>query len=167
MENIGRKFYYTEEIVTDSNTGEVISQKTVSCRNVPKEPNFVKLYIDTMKSFNGAHDIPTDVLLALSKHITYANGESQQQVYLPSPIKKQIADDVGISISMINKYIKKMVDAGVLFRSDCRGFFIVNPWLIAKGEWKNISKLRAEFDFVGNTWKYKSDTPYNGDDIVI
>lgn len=161
-----RALYQTEEIVADVTTGEVIASRTVSCRRIEREPNFVKLYVDTMKAFNGAHDIPTDVLLAFTKYITYANGDTQQQIYLPKPIKQQISNDVGISVSMIDKYIKKMVDAGVLFKSDCRGFFIVNPWLIAKGDWKNISKLRAEFDFVDGTWKYISETPQDGVDNV-
>lgn len=164
---ITKALYRTEEAVTDVVTGEVIETRVVTAHRIEREPNFVKLYIDTMKAFNGAHDIPTDVLLAFTEYVDYANSDrEQQQIYLPKPIKQKIAEKVGISFSMVDKYIKKMVDAGVLFKSNCRGFFIVNPWLIAKGDWKNISKLRAEFDFFDGTWVYRSGTPRNSEDNV-
>ena len=35
----------------------------------------------------------------------------------------------------------------------------VNPWLIARGEWKNISQLRTEFDFVNGKWQYVIQSP--------
>lgn len=70
-----------------------------------------------------------------------------------------MSENYDISISMINKYIRKMVEYGVLFKTEERGTYDVNPWLIARGEWKNISQLRTEFDFVNGKWQYVIQSP--------
>ena len=72
-----KALYRTEESVTDMATGEIVETRTVTARRIEREPNFVKLYIDTMKAFNGAHDIPTDVLLAFTEYVDYANSDRE------------------------------------------------------------------------------------------
>lgn len=153
-ESVTKDVYVREETVVDD-SGNVVEQRTVRCKAINREPQFVKLYIDTMKQFNGVREVPTYILLEISKRITYANADgSHQRVHIGKLDKNEMSENYGISISMINKYIRKMVEYGVLFKTEERGTYDVNPWLIARGEWKNISQLRTEFDFINGKWQY-------------
>jgi hypothetical protein len=154
MSESKKNIYERLEIVQDVD-GNVLEQKTFQIRTTAKESNYIKLYLDTMASFNGIRDIPTDVLIAFSNYVTYTNEEnSPSQIVLVKTVKEQIASALGIRMSMVDKYIKRMVEAGVIFRTECRGVFTVNPWLIAKGEWSKICALRTEFNFIDGTWSY-------------
>ena len=52
----------------------------------------------------------------------------------------------------VERYVKKSVDNGLLFRTNYRGVYEVNPFMIAKGKWESIKKLRANFDYVDGKW---------------
>lgn len=67
--------------------------------------------------------------------------------------RNAIAKYCDISESMIAKYIKRCVDATILFKTDARGIYEVNPWLIAKGKWENIKELQASFQFIKGKWE--------------
>lgn len=108
-----------------------------------------------MAAFSGLKNFPTNVLISFSSHITYANAKKEQmEIFFNKRNKGQIAKECNISVSMLDKYIKKCVDAGLFFKTDCRGVYKLNPFFLAKGEWGNIKELRAEFDFTGNKWTY-------------
>ena len=53
---------------------------------------------------------------------------------------------------MTAKYIKRAVEKGILFSTQDRGSYEVNPWLIAKGKWEHIRELQAAFQFVDKKW---------------
>lgn len=150
-----RVVYQREDNVMNYETGEIIERSGTIIRSVQKEPNFIKVYLDTMMAFNGVKGIPASVLISFSNYITYANTNMQQmEISFTQRNKKQISEELGISVDMVRKYITKCVENGVFFKSEFRGTYIVNPWLIARGEWKNITQLRAEFDFMDGKWKY-------------
>lgn len=54
---------------------------------------------------------------------------------------------------MTAKYIRRSVDKGILFSTQDRGTYEVNPWLIAKGKWEHIKELQANFQFVSGKWE--------------
>ena len=54
---------------------------------------------------------------------------------------------------MVAKYIRRSVDKGILFSTQDRGTYEVNPWLIAKGKWSSIQELQANFRFVEGKWE--------------
>lgn len=141
--------------IIDNKTGEILKTSTENLKVAQKEPDFIKLYLNTMATFSGLKNFPTNVLMSFSNYITYANSRREQmEIAFNKRNKEQMADECNISVSMLDKYIKKCVDAGVFFKTDCRGVYKLNPFFLAKGEWNNIKELRAEFDFIDNKWVY-------------
>jgi hypothetical protein len=141
--------------VIDVNTGEIISQESEEIKTIQKEPDFIKLYLNTVLTFNGIKNISIDFIMLLCNYVTYANDDhTQMKVVINKAIKDEMSKALDIKTNMIDKYIRKCVDSGILFKTEYRGTFVVNPFLIARGEWKNIKSLRTEFDYVNGTWKY-------------
>lgn len=147
--------------LVDNSTGEI----TTSCRGISrtqdKEPDFVKLYLNTMMSFQGIEGISADLLISLCSHTQgYVNSENDPLVFINNSYNKQkMAYELGVKTNMIAKYIKKLTDAGVLIKSNMRGIYYVNPWLIARGKWQHIKKLQMHFDIINGTWQV--DTTLN------
>lgn len=154
-------FYTQEEKTLDVVTGEVLSctQKTVS--KASAEPEFIKVYYETMMAFHQIHDVPTSFVLSLSKFLEWTNDGSPQCATINKRVKEIMCEDCDVSLPQINRYIKKAVDNGLLFRTEYRGVFEVNPFMIAKGKWESIKKLRTNFDYIGGKWtrvtEYESD----------
>lgn len=141
--------------IIDSETGEILSQESEEIKTKAKEPDFVKVYLNTVMTFQGIKNISSDFLICLCNYITYANDEkTQMRVIINKMIKDEMSIKLNIKINMIEKYIRKSVEAGILFKTEYRGTYIVNPFLFARGEWKNIKSLQTEFDFINGTWKY-------------
>lgn len=150
-----------EKIVqqVDYETGELMEQTVEKILKVSKEPNFIKLYLDCMLTFTGTKHIPSNFLMEICRYINYSN-KNKKQMYLTLSKRErdEMAKELGISDSMVKRYIRNCIDSGILFKTDYRACFIVNPFLIAKGEWNNIKELRAEFNFTSGTWSYTKGT---------
>lgn len=147
--------YKKVERSLDFSTGEIVTEEEESILKIKKEPAFIKLYLDCMLTFTGTKHIPSNFLMEICKYINYANSKSKQMyLKIAKQEREEISKELGISDSMIKKYIRNCVDGGILFKTNYRASFIVNPFLIAKGEWKNIKELRAEFNFTSGTWSY-------------
>lgn len=67
--------------------------------------------------------------------------------------RRAIADYCKCGDNWTAKLIKASVDNGILFKTEDRGTYEVNPWLIAKGRWENIKALQANFEFVSGKWQ--------------
>ena len=137
-------------------------------------PNFIKVYLDCILTFNGGKYIPSDFLLGpilvrnpllheyiiknqieLCKYVTYDNKKGEQMyVKIAKKERDEIASVLGVSDTTIKRHLKNCIDNGILFRYNRRAYFILNPFLIAKDEWSNINELKAEFNFISGTWKY-------------
>lgn len=146
-------FYTHEEKIIDVITGEILdyTQKTIS--KTSAEPEFIKIYYETMMAFNQIHDIPTSFVLSLSKFLEWTNDGEPQCATINKRVKETMSKDCNVSLPQIDRYIKKSVENGLLFRTKYRGVYEVNPFMIAKGKWESIKKLRANFDFVGGKWE--------------
>ena len=53
---------------------------------------------------------------------------------------------------MYKRYIGRCKDSGLIFPTQYRGTYEVNPFFVAKGKWDSIKALRATFDFVNGKW---------------
>lgn len=141
--------------IIDVQTGEIITQTSEEIKTKQKEPDFVKIYLNTIMTFQGIKNISSEFLICLCNYITYANDEkTQMRVIINKMIKDEMSAKLDIKINMIEKYIRKCVESGILFKTEYRGTYIVNPFLFARGEWKNIKSLQTEFDYANGTWKY-------------
>lgn len=118
-------------------------------------PNFIKVYLDCILTFNGGKYIPSDFLIELCKYVTYDNKKGEQMyVKIAKKERDEIASALGVADSTIKRHLKNCIDNGILFKYNRRSYFILNPFLIAKDEWSNINELKAEFNFISGTWKY-------------
>lgn len=141
--------------IIDVNTGEIIREESEIIKTQQKEPDFIKIYFNTIMHFNGIKNISADFLILICNYITYANNKKEQmRCVLNKMARDEISKELKVTSSMIDKNIKKCIDAGILFKTDYRATYIVNPFLIARGEWKNIKSLQTEFDYINGTWKY-------------
>lgn len=145
-------FYDHEQTLVDEQTGEILTSRKETIRKTSGEPDFVKLYYKTMLAFNGVEDIPLSFVLAMADHMTWSNDASPLLFFNTRIVREQICMLCGIKEAMYKRYIGRCKDAGLIFPTQYRGTYEVNPFFIAKGKWDSIKALRATFDFVGGKW---------------
>lgn len=117
------------------------------------EPDFIKVYYEAMMDFSQIHNVPVQFVLSMSKFLEWSNDGNPQYVTINKRIKEVMMTDCEVSLAQLDRYIKKSVDNGLLFRTQYRGVYEVNPFMIAKGKWESIRKLRAEYDFKNGSWQ--------------
>lgn len=109
-----------------------------------REPNYIKVYLDTILYLKDLPKGLNGILTAFLKRMSYGN-----QLVLNAALKRQIAKEVGLSMSSINNAITKFVKGEILIREDT-GLYRVNPHLFGKGDWSDIAKIRLEVVFDKN-----------------
>lgn len=144
--------YESDTSIIDSSTGEILRQEYSTKRKTSSEPDYIKVYYQAMMAVNEISEIPLDFLLALSAQIGFANGD-RILFYNNKTTRRAISDYCEIGDNMTAKYIKRSVEKGILFTTEDRGTYEVNPWLIAKGKWEHIKELQANFQFVAGRWE--------------
>jgi hypothetical protein len=140
------KIIHFEQITraVDMETGEIKQEEKVTQARLPKEPDFVKLYLNTILTFKEVSTKLNPVLLSFLRHMSYAH--DNQVIYVNAHMKQEIADENNLKIDRINQALKEFVKANI-FRRIGRGTYQVNPHIFGKGEWKDIQRIRAFFDF--------------------
>lgn len=135
-------------------TGEIFEDDTEKQTKIGKEPPFIKVYTDCMLVLNNIDTALSAPLIAFGNHMTFANDKSlafRHVVRTDSLVRADVANRCGVSDVMVKKWIKKFVEAEIFIPivdnqgKRKRGVYYVNPWVIGKGEWKDIKKLRGEF----------------------
>lgn len=154
MNNGVRKAVY-EKInqVTDSSTGEVLREESEIVMPKETEPDFIKLYLDCVCTFNGLNKALSPILVAFCSYMTWADSEHKRQLIWMNKLTKQgVADKLGIGVDRVNKALKDIVNSDIFRKIEgVRGCYEVNPYIIAKGKWSDIKRLRASFDFTNGT----------------
>lgn len=134
----------TRSTLVDQETGEVLHDvsKVVSILKLPKEPAYLKLYIEDMSRFLGINQSSYQhILLYVAAAAAYDG-----VVTLNARRKAAIALTTGTSVKTINNAITKFVKTEVLRRVG-HGDYEINPHLFAKGEWNEIRLRRERFKF--------------------
>jgi hypothetical protein len=144
--------FESDTSIVDSTTGEILRQEHAIKKKTSTEPDYIKVYYQAMMAVNEISEIPLNFLLALSAQIGFANGD-KILFYNNKTTRRAISDYCGIGDNMTAKYIRRSVDKGILFSTQDRGTYEVNPWLIAKGKWEHIKELQANFQFVSGRWE--------------
>ena len=146
--------YSSTVIEIHKETGEIIPLKehTEKSKIISQEPDFIKIYYKAMMAVYDCDELPLTFLLALSSHLSYANG-NKMLFFNNITNRRTISNYCEIGDNMVLKYIKRCVEKGILFKTEDRGTYEVNPWLIAKGKWENIRELQANFRFVDGKWE--------------
>lgn len=137
------------ETFSDSTTGKTFAKYEKSLVSIPQEPAYVKLYLDAVLYLSDVPEGITAVLYAILPYVPYA--DNPNQIFsLPKPIKKQIADRIGRSERYVKDAIISLVKGRVLIhddsspRSTC---YSMNPYIFARGNWKDIEELRLHVNF--------------------
>ncbi len=144
------------ETVIDHDTGQMIRTVTDDKMFVDKEPDYIKIYTSCLLVLN---NLPTELmpyLVAFGKWMTYANFDNPAYrctVRTTEIERHDVATTVGVSDARVKQVIKSLVEAEIFIPVELngkvkRGIYFVNPWVIGKGEWKDIRQLRANFEFV-------------------
>lgn len=159
--NGGKKRIVHEETHTeyDSDTGELTRVLSSENSYVGKEPDYVKIYTDCQLVFNHLDVALSPYIVAFGKWMTFANFENPDfrcTVRTGEIERQDVAHCVGVSESMVKKAIKQLINSEVFIPiikdgRRLRGIYFVNPWVMSKGEWKDIKQLRAQFEFVSGT----------------
>ena len=129
-------------------TGEVVSVPVeITTRSVrfEEEPEYIKLYLQTIGVFIDIKGTSSRLFYELVKRMEYANKE--QRVYLNAMLRKDLQNDMNIKKSAFDKALRELREKGVIKRLGCNTYAI-NPPLVGKGRWQDIKRLRATFDFI-------------------
>lgn len=131
----------------DRETGEIFSESSEQTEMgyVEMEPQYIKIYLDCILRFKGISSSLNPVLISLCKHMQFADKE--QIVFVNKYIKDRICEDCKVSIKRVEQAVRQFTEAGILKRK-ARGVYMVNPYIISRGRWEDVKKLRATFDFV-------------------
>jgi hypothetical protein len=128
------------ETKIDVRTGEIVEITDRKEYKVPKEPEFVKMYLDDISNLMNLPN--TDVLYCLLKKTNY-DGE----VVIIKPIAEEICRLTNLkNTEYFYKLIGKYCDSKILIKK-CRGMYMFNPYYFAKGHWEDIYKIRLTVDY--------------------
>lgn len=161
-----KKTMHTE---VNLDTGEMARIYTDECIGVTEtEPDYIKIYIGTQLCLNNLDPSLAPYIIAFGPHMTYAN-DSQYQHMIRTDImcREDVAGRLGVSIRRVEQIIKTLVENGIFIpikyveeangvvkEKTRRGIYFVNPWVVAKGSWKDIKKLQQSIDFVKGESSY-------------
>lgn len=140
------KQIYTE-VITDRETGEAISSKTVY--KTQSEPEYVKLYLDCVFAVKGVRKGLNPIFVEFLEYMSYADTDDEfggQIIFVNKALKMRIAKRLGLTIYSIDKALSEFVKSG-LFKRVAVGTYQVNPSVVGKGDWKDIKNIKATFDF--------------------
>lgn len=158
------KIYSNEVITFDKETGEVIEHTETQYRDVAVEPNYVKVYVDTVIALLGKSKTSkeADILLILAKNMTYMNDEMPNKVNVDRLLKKYIMDNVSISEGALNNMMTGFVKRDIIRRIG-KGVYQLNPFMFAKGNWSAIRKIQMEWSDEGFKTKIEiEDSNFRG-----
>lgn len=152
---IYRSIEATNRIV-DNQTGEITSEQTeqIEVGYVDAEPQYIKVYLDCILRFKGLGSSLNPILLALCRHMNFA--DKDQIVFVNKYTKDLICEECGIKTKRVEQAVKQFVEVGLLKRK-ARGVYVVNPYIISRGKWEDVKKLRATFDFITGDIKVDSN----------
>ena len=128
-----------EQQTVDILTGEVI--KTYSESVVQREPDYVKLYLESITKLNDVQGWTDPILHELLRLMNYGN-----EIVLNAAVKKRMALGLKISTRTIDNALSMLVKKNIIFRVDT-GLYKGNPFLFGKGEWRDIRELRMTVVF--------------------
>lgn len=137
------------------NNGNLKSAKKYESKKIPKEDSYIKLYLtDVTKLFNLPEGLGK-LAVILSSYMTFDGS-----LFLNSTLKKKISEDLEYkNYRSVDNNLAKLVKAKVLIKNDT-GTYEFNPFILAKGKWKDIHSKRKE-------WAVKIEISYKGDKRII
>lgn len=127
------------ETQVDRTTGEIVrdASTVVDLRPLPKEPPYIKLYIEDLARLMGLAN--SEILLYIAASIGYDG-----IVSLSTTRRARIALTCGVTEKTVRNAITHYLQAGVLRRVG-RAEYELDPNIFGKGEWADIRERRERF----------------------
>jgi len=132
--------YLEKKEKIDYDTGEIKEENTTRIIKIPKEDNYIKVYIKTIGLLHNLPNSADKILFELLKYVNYDN-----EIIINKSVKENIAKRLELSLSRINMYISNLHKKKFLIRKN-RGVYILNPFVFGKGNWRDIYNLRKELE---------------------
>lgn len=127
-------------VTVDHKTGEITEETTRNEYKVPKEPDFIKLYIDDLSYILKLPN--NDVLTCLLMRMDYFG-----QVTLVKASVDEICKIANLKNSTyFYSLLKKYIDKDILIKK-AKGIYLFNPYYFARGKWEDIQKIRLSIDY--------------------
>ncbi len=139
--NMKRVTKVSTKIITDSESGEVLETEQSTTSILPREPDFVKLYVKDIGRMFDLTKSDDKVLFCITKHMTFSN-----LVFLVMPVKKMIMAELNMPLNTLNDSIRNLSNSGIMQRQ-AHGVYLINPNLFAKGKWEDIVKIRMAIEY--------------------
>lgn len=152
----------TSDMEFNAETGKYEVNRTQQVAVLATEDKYYKFYHEGLMYIS---DMPPElhrVFYSLLDNMTYVDqtveglGDYGMHIFLNADIKRGIAKSLGLkNYRSIDNAIAKLVKGDVLIQVG-RGIYRPNPFIVARGAWKEIAHLRAEccHPFVkGDTFK--------------
>lgn len=162
--DIDKTTLITNTTTVDYTTGEILNKQEVTHIKRSAEPSYIKLYINTLLTFKELPKTLNPVLIEFLSYMSYADNSQQtggQLIFINAFMKEEISRKLGnIKINTIDKALSNFVKSGI-FKRIGTGTYQVNPNFFGKGEWKDISAIKATFDF--NTGEVITDIKTNNE----
>ena len=132
--------------IINNDTGEIKETNTTVNikKRVPKEPDFIKLYLQDICKLKSIPSTGSKLLNELLKYTSYDN-----TILIPSYVKQEIARNLNTSVGTISNALTKLVKEEILKRKGGGAYFL-NPFLFGKGEWTKIRKIRMSWEYSEN-----------------
>lgn len=164
---------YKEKHTThlDNVTGEITHSETIVSyeKKIPTEPPYIKLYTTDIGNLCGLTSGATRVLIPLTSLANY-----EGEISLSRGLKQRIADDLEVSLGLVNNAVTELVKKEVIYRigSEGSGLYQLNPHYFARGKWREIYEKRKSLKITitysdkGTNGKREIITEQLGADII-
>lgn len=145
--------------------GSILEKKHNMTKRYEDEPEYIKMYLDTVLYLKDLPKGYNSILLAFLKRMTYSSNSNNgggQMIYVNAHMKNEIASELSVSLARVNQAITDFVKGKIFFRAG-RGTYQVNAHLFGKGDWQNIKEIRMKIHFDPNGKSIMSEIEKNID----
>jgi len=128
-----------ERQVLDRETGEIVQSEQERILQIPREPAYVKMYIDDLGEVLGVPQGPRGLIYHLARRVDY-NG----LISLTPGVRRHICQEAGIKAQSLSNYLTTLVKHDILYRT-ASSEYTLNPKYFARGDWREIYKRRQSW----------------------
>lgn len=118
------------------------------------ESDNARLYINTLLAFKGLPNTMSPLLSEFLSFVTYKDKKEGQKIYVNIDMKREIAEKLKRTVDSVNKGLFRLTKNGILERVG-NGTYQANPQMFGSGRWKDVTSIKATFDF--DTGKVTAD----------
>ena len=130
----------TNEIQSiDASTGEVLSKSTTNVITFPREPAYVKMYIEDLCSLAGVEEADQALLRHLLARLDY-----EGYVVLTPRVRDAISAQLAVKSKTLRNRLSRLVAADMI-KPVARNEYKVNPNYFARGDWKSVCEQRLSY----------------------